>query len=114
MLNCTTCNIELNEDTAYVKTGSKFQSKCKKCFNTYCMNRWKQRKLDAISYKGGKCQECNYNKYYGALEFHHVLPSEKDFDWNKLRLRSWENIKKELDKCVCLCSNCHREIHQVP
>ena len=24
---------------------------------------------------------------------------------------SWERAKKELDKCILVCSNCHREIH---
>jgi hypothetical protein len=33
----------------------------------------------AVVYKGGKCQCCGYNKYIGALEFHHVDPEQKDF-----------------------------------
>lgn len=32
-------------------------------------------KAIAVAYKGGKCQVCGYNKYVGALEFHHVDPS---------------------------------------
>jgi hypothetical protein len=66
----------------------------------------------AIAYKGSKCQCCGYNKHVGALEFHHIDPSKKDFGISaKGYTRSWENVRKELDKCVLVCANCHREIH---
>lgn len=29
----------------------------------------------AIAYKGGKCQICGYDRYVGALEFHHLDPT---------------------------------------
>lgn len=76
------------------------------------MKRWYiKRKLDAIEYKGGKCKECGYNKCYGALHFHHRNPGEKEFGWAQLKCRSWQSIKKELDKCDLLCANCHSEKH---
>ena len=74
--------------------------------------RRKKVKQMAIDYKGGCCQECGYNKYNGALEFHHLEPSEKDFSLgHKGYCIAWEKVKLELDKCVLLCSNCHREVH---
>ena len=79
----------------------------------YQIKRWINRKIKAIEYKGGKCSSCGYSKYYGALEFHHINPDEKDYDWNKLRLKSWDKIINELDKCVLLCSNCHKETHSI-
>ena len=75
------------------------------------MDRWIQRKKDAIVYKGGKCIKCGYNKHQEVLEFHHCDPSKKDCDWKKMRLKNWEKILKELDKCVLVCSNCHKEKH---
>lgn len=66
----------------------------------------------AISYKGKRCTICGYNKCKQALEFHHLL-QEKEFGISaKGYTRSWDKVKKELDKCILVCSNCHREIHQ--
>lgn len=112
MQHCSECNIELNELSGY-KKGKRFQSRCRSCFNTYCVERWIRIKEKAIKYKGGECSCCGYNKYYGALEFHHVNPEEKDADWGILKKKSWDKITKELDKCVLVCSNCHREIHNI-
>jgi len=67
----------------------------------------------AIDYKGGSCQRCGYNKCDGALEFHHLDPTKKDFSISSSgNTRAWEVIKKELDKCIMVCANCHREIHE--
>jgi hypothetical protein len=73
----------------------------------------KQRKIDLIISKGGKCEQCGYNKNYAALCFHHLDPNKKDL---KLTIRELSNntlekIKKETDKCMLLCHNCHMEIH---
>lgn len=66
----------------------------------------------SIEYKGGKCIICGYDKCNGALEFHHLDPSEKDFNISRKGItRSWDRVKEELDKCICVCANCHREIH---
>ena len=66
----------------------------------------------SIAYKGGRCLICGYNKSPAALEFHHLDSSKKDFGISAQGYtRSWEKVKKELNKCVLLCANCHREIH---
>jgi len=68
-------------------------------------------KKKALEYKGGKCEICGYNKCITALDFHHTDPTEKDFTISTNTNKAWDKIKKELDKCVLVCSNCHREIH---
>jgi len=74
--------------------------------------RRKKIRLQAIEYMGGRCEKCGYNDCMDALEFHHSDPSKKDFSISsKGYTRSWERVKKELDKCVMLCANCHREAH---
>lgn len=66
----------------------------------------------AVEYKGGKCSRCAYDKCLEALEFHHLNPNEKDFSISeKGHSRSWGRVKVELDKCIMLCANCHREVH---
>jgi len=68
-------------------------------------------KVKAVEYKGGKCVECGYDKCIAALEFHHLDPEKKEFNLGVRGLtRSWKKIKNELNKCVLLCANCHREI----
>lgn len=46
-----------------------------------------------------------------CLDFHHKDPNEKDFTIGKHRNKSKENLIKEIEKCVCVCANCHRKIH---
>lgn len=72
---------------------------------------WRQRaKLKLIEYKGGKCIICGYNKCIKALEFHHINPLDKDFTISGKTV-SLDRMKKEVDKCILICSNCHCEIH---
>lgn len=74
---------------------------------------WRIRaKQKLISYKGGKCLRCGYNKIEcpRAFSFHHRSPSEKDFT---ISAKSWslDRLKKEVDKCDLLCVRCHAEVH---
>lgn len=86
--------------------------RCRKCRVEAVQKRRTLIKNKAIQYKGGKCSICGYNKYVGALEFHHLNPNKKDFGiGQKGCTRSWEKVKEELDKCILVCANCHREIH---
>lgn len=109
---CSCCKESKPVDQFYKQKDRKNgTSYCKGCKNTYDALRWIKRKQDAIEYKGGSCSSCGYDKYYGALEFHHLDPQSKEFDWGKMRLRAWTTVTKELDKCILLCANCHREAH---
>jgi ribosomal protein L37E len=75
---------------------------------------WRDRVWDKIYHiMGEECVICGYNKCRRALDFHHINPDEKDFRIADLGHGSikWSKIEKELRKCVVLCSNCHREVH---
>lgn len=67
-------------------------------------------KKELVNYKGGCCEVCGYNKSFRALQFHHLNPKEKDFNVGGVTTLN-ETVKKELDKCILVCSNCHAEIH---
>lgn len=108
--NCKECKIL---DEYYDRRGKKGGSVyCIACSNDESRERGRRFKQKCVEYKGGRCQECGYNKYIGALQFHHLDPTQKDFALSKVKSHSFNNkIKEELDKCILLCANCHSEIH---
>ena len=84
---------------------------CKQCFNTYTTERFRNRKKQAVAYLGGQCADFGCTFPYFVFDFHHLDPTQKDVQFGKLRRRSWDAIKTELNKCVLLCANCHRVRH---
>ena len=102
--------------TKFREEGNGFNKRwrCCKCGSEAVQRRRDNIKILAIEYKGSKCQICGYDKHIGALEFHHLEPSSKEFGIGaKGYTRSWDKVKNELDKCILLCANCHRELHGV-
>lgn len=93
------------------KSGFDTQPKVRKNTGAAVSKRRRKVKELAIEYKGGQCQICGYKKCVAALEFHHRTPGEKDFAISRCSTKAWETTRKELDKCILVCSNCHREIH---
>jgi transposase-like protein len=60
---------------------------------------------------GGRCQICGYDRYAGALQFHHLDRSEKSFTFGRRGMAmSIELSREEARKCVLLCANCHAEV----
>ena len=84
---------------------------CKSCFSSYIVERTIALKKEMIQRLGGCCMECGYDRYYGALEFHHRDPSEKEHHWSKMRFWNRKKMIAEVDKCDLLCATCHREVH---
>jgi hypothetical protein len=67
-----------------------------------------------------KCVECGYEKSFAALDFHHVDPATKDHSilFNNYMGKAptpkrVSSVIGEINKCIVLCSNCHRELHSV-
>lgn len=110
---CGKCKVEKQVSEFYFrKTENRHHCYCKDCFNKYTWDRFKARKRKAVELMGGKCQKCGYDRCLSALEFHHLDPSKKDFDFGeKGKKMGWGKVIEELKKCILLCSNCHREVH---
>jgi predicted nucleic acid-binding Zn ribbon protein len=96
----------------YLKGKAKgFQSYCKKCYTIKTVERQKETKKRNVNYLGGKCKICNYNRSMRSLTFHHFDPKKKEYSLSSSRIFNFEKCKKEMDKCLLVCANCHGEIH---
>lgn len=86
---------------------------CSKCSIIRVSRRRKELKIKSIEYLGNKCKDCNLKDTCPDIyDFHHVDPSKKDFNISRNgHIKSWDNLKIELDKCILLCANCHRRRH---
>ena len=84
--------------------------------NLLATTRHREVKVEAIRYKGAECSKCGLGFQEGLndslFEFHHLDPSSKDFAVTEARAKTLDQIKSELDKCILVCANCHRLIHQ--
>jgi hypothetical protein len=48
-----------------------------------------------------------------ALQFHHLNPQEKEFGLAVSgRTRAIAELRREAEKCVLLCANCHVEVER--
>lgn len=75
--------------------------------------RYLKRRQLIVLYKLSKgCSICGYNKCANALEFHHP-DDDKEFNIGNMK-RGINKIKTEMEKCIVICANCHRELHAEP
>jgi hypothetical protein len=70
-----------------------------------------RRKKAYNEYKKDGCIVCGF-KTPCALDWHHLNPDEKEFEVSlKFRMTDNQIFENELEKCVLLCSNHHRMLH---
>ncbi|TMK60881.1 MAG: hypothetical protein E6G53_17135 [Actinobacteria bacterium] len=85
--------------------------RCTKCRAKWVAARRRRVKAILVAEAGGRCQLCGYSRYVGALQFHHLDPTEKAFSLSRGGVtRSLEKARQEAAKCALVCSNCHAEL----
>ena len=90
------------------KTFKDYQKRCRtRCGSCNTKIRRFRAKAAAIKHLGGKCVRCGWKGNQAALQFHHTNPKEKDFILGNVANKGWDSIKKEIQKCILLCANCH-------
>ncbi len=125
MKKCIDCKIpkkinEYSED----KKRNRHLSVCKKCmalrtkiYRQKNQDKWKKqsknhslrRKEMIDNWKLQGCSKCKDKRHY-IIDAHHKDPNKKDFSIGE-SANGINKTKKELEKCIPLCSNCHREFH---
>ena len=94
-----------------------YKSACNPCNTKHSKAYRDSMKQKAVEYLGGHCVDCKHTYPLCAYDFHHLDPAQKDQIISKmLRTKvttTWDEMTEELDKCVLLCSNCHRIRHSV-
>jgi transposase-like protein len=65
------------------------------------------KKIKAINLLGGKCYQCDEDRPW-VLDFHHNDSNQKEFEISRIKDYRWSIIEKEIQKCILLCRNCHR------
>lgn len=84
--------------------------------NPIIIQSWRDRIKESFNaYKKSiGCRICGYNRYGGALVFHHIIPKDKirkiistDFYYKT------DHWYIESPKCILICQNCHSEVHDM-
>jgi transposase-like protein len=85
--------------------------RCCRCRSEAVARRRRRLKKILVAEAGGRCSVCGYDRYIGALQFHHRDGGDKQFGLSDRGLtRSLEVVRAEAEKCILLCANCHSEV----
>ena len=131
---CSACQVSKKESFFGFKNKKlgKLHTKCKECQSVYSKQHYKLNKSDYckrarknnIEYRkrnrdfiknyktSAGCKFCKETSHI-CLDFHHLNPKVKDWNISIMSrgASSISTIKKEIKKCIVICSNCHRKLH---
>lgn len=97
--------------TVHILTSGGKRYRCRRCRVDAVSARRRRVKAALVAEAGGACSICGYDRYAGALQFHHLDPGEKSFAIADRGLaRSIDRARAEAQKCILVCANCHAEI----
>ena len=99
--------------TVWIRSVAGDRYRCKRCRSEHVTARRRRVKRLLVDEAGGRCILCGYDRYPGALQFHHMDPSTKSFALSDQGVaRSLEKARAEAAKCVLICANCHAEVEE--
>ena len=127
---CTRCKVEKNEEDFAFKYKAKGirMLNCRSCHKIYVDKHYQNNKQiyknkskiynakakqEFTEYKKTlSCTDCNmsFEDKYWLCVFHHLDPSKKEIEISVTKTAK-RKLKKELEKCIPLCSNCHITRH---
>ncbi len=85
--------------------------RCKRCRSAAVARHRRTVKQKLVNEAGDACVLCGYDRWIGALHFHHIEPSAKEFHIaHRGHSRSLARSRAEIRKCALLCANCHAEV----
>lgn len=85
--------------------------RCRRCRQDAVAERRRVVKRILVDEAGGGCCICGYDRFAGALQFHHLDPRSKRFSLSqKGHTVGISQARDEAAKCVLLCANCHAEV----
>lgn len=70
-----------------------------------------KRKRLAVNHFGDKCHDCERTYPQYVYQFHHLDPTQKDYNPSASIQNGMTAMWRELAKCVMLCANCHMIRH---
>lgn len=110
VIKCKECG-EIKPITEYYISNNKILHTCKNCTRKKQREKYHKKQEELNNYKKQlSCKKCGENRFY-LLDFHHINPKEKEYSISSNPNASFQTIQKEIEKCIVLCSNCHREFH---
>lgn len=111
VIQCNCCKEYKTLDNYYFTKGKLGQKVCKECVRQKEKDKYHSVQNELKEFKQQHpCEKCGCSKYY-LIDFHHLDPTEKDFTISNNSHAKIETLMKEINKCIPLCSNCHREFH---
>jgi transposase len=97
-------------ETEFILEGRGYY-RCKRCRAEAVVRHRQKLKTTLVREAGGRCCICGYDQFVGALEFHHLDPSQKRLALSSQGVTySLDRLRAEARKCVLLCANCHAEV----
>lgn len=109
--NCCEQTLPLSSFYRMKKSPDGYGYTCRACGTVKTREAFRRNKaiLRGIKIERG-CAGCD-ERHPACLDFHHLDPSQKTFKLASPGAVSVGRLMREVEKCVILCANCHRKLH---